>query len=69
MRTVGLGAEKTDKKNQADAKLKKELKDLKAENEQLKAENEESARRDTRGDARQNTKEMMKEGAVNVTVC
>lgn len=40
MRTVGVGAEKP-KKNAADAKLKKELKDLKAENEQLKAEIEE----------------------------
>lgn len=40
MKTVGVGAEKPDKKNMADAKLKKELKDLKAENEQLKAENE-----------------------------
>ena len=38
MRTVGVGAEKP-KKNAADAKLKKEVKDLKAENEQLKAEN------------------------------
>lgn len=41
MRTVGVGAGKPDKKNPADAKLKKELKELKAENEQLKAENEE----------------------------
>ena len=41
MRTVGVGAEKPDKKNTADSKLKKELKDLKAENEQLKAENAE----------------------------
>lgn len=40
MRTVGVGAGKPDKKNPADAKLKKELKELKAENEQLKAENE-----------------------------
>lgn len=38
MRTVGVGAKKPDK-NTADAKLKKELKELKAENEQLKAEN------------------------------
>ena len=35
MRTVGVGAEKPDKK--ADSKLKKDLKELKAENEQLKA--------------------------------
>lgn len=41
MRTVGVGAEKPDKKNAADAKLKKELKELKAEIEQLKAENAE----------------------------
>lgn len=41
MRTVGVGAGKPDKKNLADAKLKKELKELKAENEQLKEENEE----------------------------
>lgn len=40
MRTVGVGAGKPDKKNPADVKLKKELKELKAENEQLKAENE-----------------------------
>lgn len=39
MRTVGVGAEKPDKKNAADAKLKKELKELKTENEQLKTEN------------------------------
>ena len=38
MRTVGVGAKKSDK-NMADAKLKKEIKELKAENEQLKAEN------------------------------
>lgn len=38
MRTVGVGAEKP-RKNPADVKLKKELKDLKTENEQLKAEN------------------------------
>ena len=36
MRTVGVGAGKPDKKNLADAKLKKELKELKAENERLK---------------------------------
>ena len=41
MRTVGVGAEKPDKKNTVDSKLKKELKELKAENEQLKAENAE----------------------------
>lgn len=41
MRTVGVGAEKLDKKNSADAKLKKELKELKNENEQLKTENAE----------------------------
>lgn len=39
MRRVGVGAEKPDKKNTADAKLKKEIKELKTENEQLKAEN------------------------------
>lgn len=39
MRTVGVGAEKPKKENTADAKLKKEIKELKAENEQLKAEN------------------------------
>lgn len=39
MRTVGVGAEEPDKKNVADAKLKKELKELKTENEQLKTEN------------------------------
>lgn len=39
MRTVGVGAEKPDKKSSADAKLKKELKELKTENEQLKTEN------------------------------
>ena len=38
MRTVGVGAKKSDE-NTADAKLKKEIKELKAENEQLKAEN------------------------------
>lgn len=41
MKTVGVGAEKPDKKNSADAKLKKELKELKTENEQLRAENAE----------------------------
>lgn len=41
MRTVGIGAEKPDKKNTSDVKLKKELKELKAENEQLKVENSE----------------------------
>lgn len=41
MRRVGVGAEKPDKKNMADAKLKKEIKELKAENEQLKATNAE----------------------------
>lgn len=41
MKTVGLGAEKPEKKNATDAKLKKEIKELKAENEQLKAENAE----------------------------
>lgn len=38
MRRVGVGANQPDKKNTAEAKLKKELKELKAENEQLKAE-------------------------------
>ena len=41
MRRVGVGAEKPDKKNVADAKLKKENKELKAEVEQLKAKNAE----------------------------
>ena len=36
MRTVGIGAEKPDKKNAEDSKLKKENKQLKAENEALK---------------------------------
>lgn len=40
MRRVGVGAKKPEK-NTADAKLKKEIKELKAENEQLKVENEE----------------------------
>ena len=39
MRRVGVGAEKSDKKNAADTKLKKKVEELKAENEQLKAEN------------------------------
>lgn len=39
MKRVGVGADKPDKKNAAEAKLKKELKELKAENEQLKAVN------------------------------
>ena len=39
MRRVGVGADKPDKKNAAETKLKKEIKELKAENEQLKAEN------------------------------
>lgn len=38
MRRVGVGANQPDKKNAAEAKLKKEVKELKAENEQLKAE-------------------------------
>ena len=38
MRRVGVGADKSDKKNAAETKLKKEIKELKAENEQLKAE-------------------------------
>ena len=62
MRTVGVGAEKP-KKNAADAKLKKEVKDLKAENEQLKAEN---ADLKTQLAA---VKLQNREGAVNVTVC
>lgn len=41
MRTVGVGAAKAEKKNSAEAKLKKENKELKAENEALKAEIEE----------------------------
>lgn len=41
MRTVGLGAEKPDKKNVSDAKLKKEIKELKAANEELEKENAE----------------------------
>ncbi|MBO5372461.1 MAG: hypothetical protein J6A75_07055 [Lachnospiraceae bacterium] len=41
MRTVGVGAEKPEKKNATETKLKKEIKELKAKNEQLKAENEE----------------------------
>lgn len=41
MKTVGVGAEKPDRKNVADAKLKKDLKEFKSENEQLRAENEE----------------------------
>lgn len=40
MRRVGVGAKKSEKKNEAETKLKKEIKDLKAENEKLKAENE-----------------------------
>ena len=40
MRRVGVGAERPDKKNAADSKLKKEIKELKAENEQLKVEKE-----------------------------
>lgn len=39
MRRVGVGANKSDKKNATETKLKKEIKELKAENEQLKAEN------------------------------
>ena len=39
MRTIGVGANKPDKKNAVESKLKKELKELKAENEQLKAVN------------------------------
>ena len=41
MRRVGVGAVKADEKNAAEAKLKKEIKELKAENKQLKAENAE----------------------------
>lgn len=40
MKRVGVGAEKSEKKNAAELKLKKEIKELKAENERLKAENE-----------------------------
>ena len=38
MKRVGVGAEKSGKKNAADVKLKAEIKELKAENEQLKAQ-------------------------------
>ena len=38
MRRVGVGAEKPDKRNSADVKLKTEVKELKAENDRLKTE-------------------------------
>lgn len=40
MRTVGVGAEKPNKKNTVEEKLKKEIKELKAENARLLEENE-----------------------------
>lgn len=40
MRRVGIGAKKSEKKNEAETKLKKEIKDLKTENEKLKVEND-----------------------------